>query len=78
MVADRCRALCEYVQQHSTMVIRAYAHISFIEENHSFKLSSKEQQNQQEMPPGTPSQNLMSYWGTFPMHAYTLVSLSDT
>jgi hypothetical protein len=36
---------------------------SFIEENHATKLSSREQQNQQPMHPGAPSQDLMSYWG---------------
>ncbi|KAF7511275.1 decapping endonuclease targeting mRNA [Endocarpon pusillum] len=35
----------------------------FIEENHATKLFSKQQQNQQKMPAGTPSQDIMSFWG---------------
>jgi len=35
----------------------------FIEENHSNKLSSREEQHSQQTPFGTPSQSLMSYWG---------------
>ena len=38
---------------------------SFIEENHQHKLESRKAQHVQPSRPGAPSQDLMSYWGTF-------------
>ena len=38
---------------------------SFIEENHQHKLESRKAQHGQPSRPGAPSQDLMSYWGTF-------------
>ena len=35
----------------------------FVEENHSSKLSSREEQNTRPSRPGAASQDLMSYWG---------------
>jgi hypothetical protein len=37
---------------------------SFIEENHEFKLARQAQQSKQVSPPGRPSQDMMSYWGS--------------
>ncbi|KAI4178555.1 MAG: hypothetical protein L6R41_008334 [Letrouitia leprolyta] len=36
---------------------------SFIEENHAYKLESRQAQRNQSIPPGNASQDLMSYWG---------------
>lgn len=36
---------------------------SFIEENNEFKLSQKEVQRNQQMPPGAASQDMMAFWG---------------
>ena len=38
---------------------------SFIEENHEHKLESRKAQHGQFTRSGAPSQDLMSYWGTF-------------
>ncbi|KAI9689557.1 MAG: decapping endonuclease targeting mRNA [Bathelium mastoideum] len=37
--------------------------ISFIEENHAYKLSSRKEQDARPTRPGGPSQDLMAYWG---------------
>jgi RAT1-interacting protein len=37
--------------------------ISFMEENHSYKLQSQAQQSKQVPQRGRPSQDMMSYWG---------------
>ena len=37
--------------------------LSFIEENHAYKLESRRQQHNQPSQPGGPSQDMMSYWG---------------
>jgi RAT1-interacting protein len=37
---------------------------SFIEENNAYKNQQKQIQQNQRMPPGMASQELMAYWGT--------------
>jgi hypothetical protein len=36
----------------------------FIEENNLYKIQQKQIQENQRMPPGMASQDLMAYWGT--------------
>lgn len=36
---------------------------SFIEENNEYKNEQKRIQRSQRMPPGMPSQDMMTYWG---------------
>lgn len=51
--------------QHIPRSYRLPTSSSFIEENHIYKLQSKMAQQAQPSQPGVPSQDLMSYWGTF-------------
>ena len=37
--------------------------ISFVEENHEYKVRSQMRQSQQVPQPGRPSQDMMSFWG---------------
>ncbi|KAI9832083.1 MAG: decapping endonuclease targeting mRNA [Phylliscum demangeonii] len=48
---------------------------SFIEENHAFKLAQHEAQVRQPVPPGTPSQDLMSFWGNNKGYKFETLSL---
>ena len=42
--------------------------VSYIEENHTFKLDQWQSQRSRPARPGAPSQDLMSFWGTFSSH----------
>ncbi|KGQ01670.1 hypothetical protein PAAG_11663 [Paracoccidioides lutzii Pb01] len=50
-----------------------YQESIFIEENNAYKLSQKESQRNQRMPPGAPSQDMMAFWG----YKFETLSLID-
>ncbi|EER40573.1 HLA class III protein Dom3z [Histoplasma capsulatum H143] len=45
----------------------------FIEENNAYKLAQKQSQQNQKMPPGAPSQDMMAFWG----YKFETLSLLD-
>lgn len=50
--------------------------IRFIEENNFYKNEQKKVQQNQRMPPGMASQDLMAYWGTS-LYIYSLFGVTD-
>ena len=61
-----------YVTSSQALIMSSTKHCSFIEENHKHKLESRKQQHAQPSRPGAPSQDLMSFWGTFGTFPRTL------
>jgi hypothetical protein len=48
-----------------SLIIYTVDFLSFIEENHEYKLQQRQSQYNQPSQPGAPSQDLMSFWGMY-------------